>query len=94
MRDATSLQIIAASLSGSGHEDITHLQWQGKSSSGITSAEALIAWLREDDANIAWIEDGEQRVAVKVLTPIGAPAHLRSRSDEAWGEHLLALPRF
>jgi hypothetical protein len=91
----TTLQIIAVALQdGEGHEDITHLQWQAASSSGITSSGGLIAWLRADPAHEAWIAAGNQRIGVEVVAPIGAPAHLRSVADGRWGEHLLALPRF
>jgi hypothetical protein len=94
MRKTSALEIITVGLEGgTGHEDITHLEWQSAHSSGVTSSEALIAWLREDPEHEAWLADGEQRVAVEVVTPIGAPAHLRSRSEGRWGEHLLGLPR-
>jgi len=94
MRSSGSLQIIAVGIAGAGQEDITHLQWQGASSSGITSAEALIAWLRESPEHEAWLAHGQQRIAVRVVAPIGGTAHLRSHADGQWGEHLLALPRF
>lgn len=94
MRDKASLQILAVSLDGSDHESITHLQWQRPCSWGITTTQALIAWLREDPTHEAWLAVGEEHVRVEVVTPLGAPAHLRSRSEGQWGEHLLALPRF
>lgn len=95
MPKTLTLEIIAVGFQGgSGHEHIGDLQWQGASSSGITSSEALIAWLREHPEHEAWLKDGERRVAVQVLAPIGAPAYLRSRSEGQWGDHLLALPRF
>jgi hypothetical protein len=94
MRDAASLQITAVALQGgSEHEHITHVQWEAASSAGIVSIEALIAWLREDAAHEAWLTDGEQRVAVEVVTPIGLSSHIRSRSEGQWGDHLLGLPR-
>jgi len=96
MQKTLTLQIIAIGVKGAGgHEDITHVQWQAASSSGITSSHAVISWLREHAEHEAWLADGERRrVAVEVVTPIGAPAHLRSRAGGQWGDHLLALPRF
>lgn len=95
MGEAASLRIIAVGLQGGlGHEHIAEVQWQGACSHGITTAKALIAWLREHRQHEAWLADGEQRILVEVVTPIGAPAHLRSRNDGQWGDHLLALPRF
>ena len=92
MREGAGLQIIAVSLSDdSGHEQITHVQWQSASSSGITMAQAVIAWLGGDRQNEAWLTAGEERIPVEVVTPIGAPAHLRSRAGGQWGAHLLAL---
>lgn len=93
MRGGSELQILAVSVYGDGHEDIRHLQWQGPSSSGITSAEALIRWLEEDPRHEAWLRDGEQRVEVEVATPVGERAYLRSRSSGQWDDHLLRLPR-
>ena len=95
MPKTLTLQIIAIGVQdGGGHEDITHVQWQAASSSGVTSSQALISWLRQNIEHEAWLADGERRVVVEMLTPAGAPAHLRSRSDGQWGDHLLALPRF
>lgn len=95
MPTTPSLQITAIGVHGAGrHEDITHVQWQAASSSGITSSEAVISWLAEHTEHEVWLADGERRVAVEVVTPAGAPAHLRSRQDGQWGDHLLALPRF
>lgn len=94
MRTTQTLEIIAVGLEGgTGHEHIAHLQWQGASSSGVTSSEALMAWLREDPQHEAWLTVGGQRVGVEVVTPIGAPPYLRSRSEGKWGDHLLAVPR-
>jgi hypothetical protein len=95
MRKASVLEIVAVGLQGGdGHEHITHLMWQGASSSGLTTTVALIAWLGADPEHEAWLMAGERRVPVEVVTPIGAPSHLRSRHDGQWGDHLLALPRF
>jgi uncharacterized protein DUF3892 len=95
MRKTSVLEIVAARLErGDGPERITDLMWQGASSSGLTTSEGLIAWLREDPEHEAWLMAGERRVAVEVVTPIGAPSHLRSRHDGKWGDQLLALPRF
>ncbi len=95
MQSAPSLQIIAVRLQGGdGHEHITDLQWQSASSAGVTRIEAVVAWLRQDPAHEAWVQAGQERVAVRVLTPIGGPSHLRSHNDGQWGQHLLALPRF
>jgi len=94
MRTTASLRIIAVGLQGGlGHEHIAEVQWQGACSSGLTTVDALIAWLREDPQHEAWLTDGEQRIPVGVVTPTGAPAHLRSRGGGQWGDHLLALPR-
>jgi hypothetical protein len=94
MQRACTLQILAVGVrDGCGHEEITHLQWQGMSSTGLTSSQALIAWLREDPEHQAWLLHDEQRIAIEIVTPIGAPSHLRSRHDGRWGDHLLALPR-
>jgi hypothetical protein len=95
MRKTSVLKITAVGLQGGdGHEHITHLLWEAASSSGVTTTAALIAWLREDPEHEALLRAGEQRIAVEVVTPIGAPSHLRSRHDGQWGDHLLALPRF
>lgn len=95
MRKTSALEIIAVALEGgAGHEHITEVQWKGANSSGVTSSEALIAWLREDPEREASLTMGGQCVGVEVVTPIGAPGHLRSRADGQWGQHLLGLPRF
>ena len=89
------IQIIAVRLDGGkGHEHITHLQWQCANSSGLTSAEALITWLRDSGHNQATVQGEQGGVPIEIVTPIGAPSHLRSRAAGQWGEHLLALPRF
>jgi uncharacterized protein DUF3892 len=94
VRGAATLRILAIGVpAGGGHEQITHLQWEAVSSSGLTSTEALIAWLRQDPEHEAWLLHDGRPIGVEVVTPIGAPAYLRSRSDGAWGDHLLALPR-
>ncbi len=93
--DSASLQIVAVALRGGHeHEHVTGLLWEGASSSGVITSEALIAWLRGDPAHEAWLADGEARVSIEVVTPIGAPAYLRSRAEGRWGDHLLVLPRF
>jgi hypothetical protein len=94
MRSGSGLEIVAVSVNGNGHGDIAHIQWRSASSSGITSPHALILWLREDPEHEAWLVDGERRIAVEVVTPIDAAAHLRSRLQGEWGDHLLGLPRF
>jgi hypothetical protein len=95
MSSSSSLQIVAVGLQGGeGHEHITEIFWEGVSSSGLTTSQALMAWLREDAEHEAWLTAGGRRVGVEVVTPIGAPSHLRSRTAEGrWGDHLLALPR-
>jgi hypothetical protein len=95
MQRTSLLEIVAVGLQGGdGHEHITQLMWQGASSSGLTTSEGLIVWLREDPEHEAWLTAGERRIGVEVVTPIGAPSHLRSRHDGRWSDHLLALPRF
>jgi hypothetical protein len=95
MEGSKSLQIVGISLQGgSGHEHVAHLLWQGQRSAGVTAPEGVIRWLREDPEHEAWLVAGERRVAVEVVTPIGGPSHLRSRTDGQWGDALLKLPRF
>jgi hypothetical protein len=55
---------------------------------------ALIRWPREDPENEAWLADGGQKIGVEIVTPVAGPAHLRSRVDGVWGDHLLGLARF
>jgi hypothetical protein len=94
MRSSSSLQIVAIGLEGGdGHENVTDIFWEGASSSGLTTSQALIAWLRADAEHKACLVVGGRRVGVEVVTPIGAPSHLRSRLEGQWGDHLLALPR-
>ena len=94
LRETASLQVTGVAVEGDpGHEQITHLQWEAASSVGIASAQALIGWLAEDPANEAWLADGDRRVAVEVVRPVGAPPYLRSRIGGQWGDHLLGLPR-
>jgi hypothetical protein len=95
MRGASSLQIVGVSLqAGNGHEHVAHVLWQGQRSYGVTAVEGVIRWLREDPEHEAWLVSGERRVAIEVVTPIGGPWYLRSRTDGQWGDALLKLPRF
>jgi hypothetical protein len=95
VRGGVSLQIVAVSLNGGvGHEHIAYVLWQRQNSSGVTTTEALIRWLREDAGHEAWLASGERRVAVEVVTAVGAPSHVRSRENGHWGDELLKLARF
>jgi hypothetical protein len=79
---------------GDGHEHISYLLWQSASSSGMTSSQALIEWLRADSENEAGVVNERGRVPVRVVTPIDAPAYLRTRAGESWTDDLLGLARF
>jgi hypothetical protein len=95
MEKPSDVEIVAVRLEGgSGHEHITHLLWQGTSSSGVTTSAALIDLLGKTREHEVWVRDGGQRVAVEVVTVSGGRAYLRSRYDGQWGAHLLGLARF
>jgi hypothetical protein len=66
---------------GTAHEHITHLQWHSKSSSGLSSREALIEWLNERSENQAVVAGkGECPGAGSGTTRAGAVhSHLRRR---------------
>jgi catechol-2,3-dioxygenase len=89
------IEITAVRLEGGNdHQHITHVVWQSASSTGHTSRQALIEWLRVDSTNEAGVVNERGRVPIHVVTPIDAPAYIRTQVDGAWTDDLLALPRF
>jgi len=89
------IEITAVRLDGgSAHEHIAEVLWEGTSSSGRASIQALIDWLRAGTENQAGVVNEKGRVPIRVVRPINAPAHVRAQADGTWTDDLLALPRF
>ncbi len=89
------IEITAVRLEGgSAHEHIAEVLWEGASSSGRVSAQALIDWLRAGTENQAGVVNEKGRLPIRVVTPINAPAFLRAQADGVWTDDLLGLPRF
>jgi hypothetical protein len=79
---------------GEGHEHITDLQWNGTSTAGQISREALVQWLHASGANQAVVADETKHVPVLVVELHNATPYPRTHADGAWTDHLLGLPRF
>lgn len=89
------IQITAVRLEGgTEHEHISEVLWEGASSSGHTSRQALVDWLKATSANQAVVGEGCDHVPVLVVEPSDGGAYVRTRADGAWRDDLLALPRF
>jgi Protein of unknown function (DUF3892) len=89
------IEITAVRLEGgSAHEHIAEVLWEGASSSGRASIQALVDWLRAGTENQAGVVNETGRAPVRVVTAINAPAYVRTHADGTWTDDLLALPRF
>lgn len=76
------------------YEHISDLFWVSESSDGsgsITRAD-LVTWI--DQAGIAYVGTGPQRVRVETVHPAGSAAYVRTAGDATSANNLLALPLF
>jgi hypothetical protein len=63
------VQITHVHMNGVGHEHIAEVRWRNPdtNNTGTSTREAVVAWLRESDANKAYVSDGTRRVFVGVV---------------------------
>jgi hypothetical protein len=94
MQRARAIKITAIRLNGgTGAEHVTHLYWEGASSSGLTTTAAIIAWLGRNPDSRAILSRAHGEIALEVVNPSDRPAHLRCAGGTD-DRPLLALPRF
>ncbi|MEU0940981.1 DUF3892 domain-containing protein [Embleya sp. NPDC005971] len=91
-----AIQITAIRLSsGTTHEHIIHLWWKNPADgkTGDNTRAQIVSWI-EDQNGKAYTDDGKgHRADVAVVTPRQGEKYLRTHSDGAWTNNLLALPR-
>jgi hypothetical protein len=88
------IQITAIRLDGAvTHENVTAVLWQSTSSSGHSSRQGLIEWLRAEVGNKAVVA-GNGHLTPVLVVEVAAAEHLRACRDGTWTDDLLQLPRF
>jgi hypothetical protein len=79
---------------GQQHEHIARLWWTDLAgTTGNDTREDLVAWIKKDSSNKAYVEDAAgHRADVAVReTPRGVE-YLQTHADGYWSNNLLALP--
>jgi hypothetical protein len=88
------IQITAIRLDGAvTHENVTAVLWQSASSSGHSSRQGLIEWLRAEVGNKAVVA-GNGHLTPVLVVDAGETEHVRACREGAWTDELLQLPRF